>query len=102
MEHPDDPGKDEAEFCELHDRDPKKCGKPQAGPDPCIGCSAKEYLDFRPENPATEYCFFLHSYIEAFRPPPDRISWKDMERIQAFIMAKNQHEAKIWEKGKND
>jgi len=100
MEHADDPAKEKAEYCELHDRDPEKCERAGAGPDPCRGCKAKEWLDFEPEHPRTEYCFFLYSYIEAFRPSPERLTWLDMEYYHCYVQAKNQVERARWKKGK--
>ena len=59
---------------------------------PCENCDIKSQLDYRSELAETEYAFWLNTYIEAFKPSPEKISWRDFEIYHAFLIAKNQHE----------
>ena len=90
--HADDPRQDKLKKCFLYNGD-----DPQGCPicDSCEVCEIKKYLEYEPEFPETGYAFFLSSYIEAFRPSPKEISWRDFEIYHVFLTARYQHEREM-------
>lgn len=92
LEHADDPCHDKLDKCfRHHGQDPAECGQCNGDPRFCAEIQANGY---RPEMPETDYAFMLSSYIEAFRPDPADVSWRDLEIYQALQMARNQHQRK--------
>ena len=95
----DDPVHEKLSKCFVYNNhDPADC--PLA---PCKNCDVQHYLDYRPELPETEYAFWLNTYIDAFKPSPEKTSWRDFEIYHAFLIAKNQHEReRIKKNGSSD
>jgi len=78
----------------------KNCLLKQEGPDPCKGCKIRGNLSWQPQFATTSYAAFLADYIEAFRPPPDKITWYDFEIYRLFQIAKSEYERSNWEEKK--
>gem|GEM_PF-3077130 len=80
------------------------CSWQAEGPDPCRGCKTRSALHWRPRFVTTFYATLLADYIEAFRPDPESLSWRDFEIYQVFIQAQKEHqgeqEKKFWKSRK--
>ena len=68
------------------------CDRLQQGPDPCAGCKAKRWLQWRPRYFTSLYAVILADYIEAFRPGPEEVTWLDFELYQLYLTARAEHE----------
>ena len=74
-----------------------KCPLPKAeGDDPCQGCKVRKNL-VEPQYHTTVYAVLLADYIEAFRPPPDKLPWRDFNLYRLFLVAKAEEERSRWE-----
>ncbi|MEA2063018.1 MAG: hypothetical protein U9P14_04920 [Gemmatimonadota bacterium] len=62
-------------------------------------------LGWRPRYHARYYAVFLASYVEAFRPSPRELTWRDFELYQLYLTARAEHETemqkKYWKKQRN-
>ena len=80
------------------------CGMLQDGPDPCKGCKLRVRQDPGSGLTAAYYAALLTTYIKAFRPSPQELSWLDFEIYQVYLTASTEleHEEakKYWQKRK--